>query len=137
MTAAVLAADTEIHKKILSLETTKLRILDEEMGNIKEKIWFIHKRCYPLGKITSRGRPEEVSKRCPRTSPYRPLCNAKGRPLPTSLGRPLLTFFGSWNMTSWGRHHNVLYVTSRGVPCRRLEDFSCRRYEDVHIWSNL
>ena len=37
---------------------------------------------YPLGKITSRQRPEDVPEKCPdvlRTSPYGPICNAKGR----------------------------------------------------------
>ena len=37
---------------------------------------------YPLGKITSRGRPEDVPKEVLWTSSYGPLCNAKGRPLP-------------------------------------------------------
>ena len=45
----------------------------------------------PLGKITSRGRPEDVPKKNPdvlRTSPYGPICKAKGRICSgTSLGR--------------------------------------------------
>ena len=45
----------------------------------------------PLGKITSRGRPEDIPEKRSdvlRTSPYRPICNAKGRILSrTSLGR--------------------------------------------------
>ena len=61
-----------------------------------------------------------------RTSPYVPLCNAKGRPWPRSSGR--------WNMTSWRRSHNFLYVKLRDFPCRHLEDVCCRCYEDVPIW---
>ena len=79
------------------------------------------------------------------TSPYGPLSNTKGRPLLASTGLPLPTFFQRWNMTSWGRPnvtssvrcHNVVYVTPRDVLCRHLEVVSCRRYEDVSIWSNL
>ena len=45
----------------------------------------------PLAKITSRGRSEDVPEKRPdvlRTSPYSPICNAKGRiPGGTSLGR--------------------------------------------------
>ena len=45
----------------------------------------------PVGKITSRGRPEDVPKKRPdvlRTSPYGPICKAKGRICSgTSLGR--------------------------------------------------
>ena len=52
---------------------------------------FIGKGSHPLGKITSRGRPEDVPKKRPdilRTSPYGPMCNAKGRMCSeTSLGR--------------------------------------------------
>ena len=54
-------------------------------------------------------RPKDVL----RVSPFGPLCNAKGRPLPTS----------------WRAPHIVLYVTSRDVPYRRLENASCRRYD--------
>ena len=84
-------------------------------------------------------RPKDVLRTSPKDvpwmSPYGPLCNAKGSHLATSWGRPLPTSFGCWNMTfwarpnitSWGRPHNVLYVTPRHVPCRRLEDGSCRR----------
>ena len=46
---------------------------------------------FPLGEIISRGRPKDVPKKGPdvlRTSPYGPICNAKGRILSgTSLGR--------------------------------------------------
>ena len=40
------------------------------------------RRSSPLGKITSRGCLEDVPEKCPgvlRTSPYCPICNAKGR----------------------------------------------------------
>ena len=46
----------------------------------------------------------------------------------------------SWiprNVTSWGRPHIVLYVMPRNVPYGHVEDVSCRRYEDVPIWSNM
>ena len=46
---------------------------------------------FPLGKIASRGRPEDVHKKRPdvlRMSPYGPICSAKGRIYRgTSLGR--------------------------------------------------
>ena len=46
---------------------------------------------FPLGEITSRGQPEDIPKKTPefvRTSPYGPICNAKGRICNrTSLGR--------------------------------------------------
>ena len=45
---------------------------------------------FPLGKITSRGRPEDIHKRHPMDVSYGPLCNAKDyllRHLPTASGR--------------------------------------------------
>ena len=70
---------------------------------------------------------------------YGPLCNVKGRPLLTSWGRPLPTSLGRGNMASWGRPSAVLYVTFNvwDVPNGRLEDVSCRRYEDVPIRANI
>ena len=77
--------------------------------------------------------PEDVLRTFPKdvlwTSPCGSLCNAKRRSLPTSTGR--------WNMTSWERPHIFLYVTSREVLQQRLEDASCRRYEDVSKWFNM
>ena len=44
-------------------------------------ILFTLLKIFPLGKITSRGRPEDVPKKHPdviRTSPYGPICHTKG-----------------------------------------------------------
>ena len=44
-------------------------------------ILFTLLKIFPLGKITSRGGPEDVPKKHPdviRTSPYGPICNTKG-----------------------------------------------------------
>ena len=68
-----------------------------------ETVRYGLKTISPLGKITSRGRPGDVSKKRPMDVPYGPLCNAKGRLPPTSWGRP--------NVTSWGHPHTVVYVT--------------------------
>ena len=98
---------------------------------------------------SANSRPENVLGTSPKsilwTFPYVPLCNAKGRPLSTSWERPLPTSLGRWNMTSqwrpnvtsWKRPHTVLCVTPWDFPYRRLEDFSCRCYEDVPIQSNV
>ena len=56
------------------------------------------------------------------TSPYGPLCNAKGRNLPTSGGRPLSVSSGRWNMTFWGRLN---------------ENVSKRHFMDLSIWSPM
>ena len=61
-----------------------------------------------------------------------------GRPQKTSYERPHMVLYvsGRWNMTSWGRPHIVLYVTPGYVPYQCLQNVSCRRYEDISIWSN-
>ena len=79
------------------------------------------------------------------TSPYGLLCNANGTSLPTSWRRPLPTSLGRWkmtsrgrpNVTSWGRPYTGLYVTPWDVPYWRLEDESCRRFEDIPRRSNI
>ena len=104
---------------------------------------------YPLGKITSRGRPEDVPKRRPRmvlhVKPMDVPCPTHVlRTSSTNILRTLPTSSGRWNMTSWGslhvtllgRPHIALYVMPREDPYLRLEDLSCRHYEDVSIWSN-
>ena len=62
---------------------------------------------YPLGKITSQGRPEDIPKRRRMDVPICSLCNAKGRPLPTSCGQLLQTL--------WRYPHTVCYLTPRDV----------------------
>ena len=50
----------------------------------------------------------------------------QGCPLPMSWRRPL--------PTSFGRHDNVLYVTSRDVPCQRPKGVLYRRPLEVEMW---
>ena len=63
-------------------------------------------------------RPEDIlrssSKKIVWTSPYGPLCNAKGRSLLTSWGCLLPTSLGHWNMTSLGRPHTVATCNAMG-----------------------
>ena len=52
-----------------------------ELENFQKISKMVRIIAYPLDKITFRGRPEDVPKRCP---PYGPLFNTMGRHLPTS-----------------------------------------------------
>ena len=63
---------------------------NSEYGHFLRSVMSQVQSTFPLGKITSRGCPEDVPKKRPdvlRTSPYGPICNAKGCILSgTSLG---------------------------------------------------
>ena len=107
------------------------------MGQVRSKRMFPETIIHNDSAHSANSRPENVLGTSPKSIlwmfPYVPLCNAKGRPLSTSLGRWNMTSQGRPNVTSWRRPHTVLCVK----PYRRLEDFSCRCYEDVPIQSNV
>ena len=102
-------------------------------------------RDHPLGKTTSRGRPEDIPKRSPMDAPIWSSMKGQGTCLAnilrTSSTNVLRTLKYDVLRTS---QCDVLRMTpyspicmSWDVPYWCVEDVSCRRYEDVPIWSNI
>ena len=116
----------EIFRTLIVEPFSKLNVETFWIFSVKP---FLILKVEPIGTFShsARWRPEDILRASPKhvlwTSLYGPLCNTNRYPLSTSWGHPLPTFSGRWNLrTSWGRPHIVLYVTPRGVPCRRLEE---------------
>ena len=102
-------------------------------------------RDHPLGKTTSRGRPEDIPKRSPMDAPHMASMKGQGMSLANILRKSSTNVLrklkyevlrtSQCDVLRMAPHSPI--CMSWDVPYWCVEDVSCRRYEDVLIWSNI